>query len=454
MLGDEYPDFADSLHLLPVIGLRVNTLKISVDEFRKRSPWNLSPIPWCPAGFIANEGEASQCPPGKHPYHAAGLYYLQEPSALAAAEILAPQPGEKVLDLAAAPGGKATHLAALMNNNGLLVTNEVDHDRYWNLVENLQRCAVINSICTVIQPEKMAQTAGEFFDRVLVDAPCSGEGMFRKGDVARREWKPELGHGCSLRQSIILEQASRLVKPGGHLLYSTCTFSPAENEGVIANFLTNHPEYCLAFIQAVPGFTPARPDWVGLPSAHTIQRAMRIWPHLAQGEGHFCALLIKIDTSIEATRSKSNKNNSRVPGLDRSARVIFDDFCRENLNLSFVTARLAQLETSLYSLPLTGWDFSSLRVLHHGWRLGSIQKGHFKPSHHLAMGIKPCQARQALSMPPGDQRLCAYFRGETIPDSGEDGWVLMCVEDFPVGWAKRVKNVLKNYYPHNLRRQT
>ncbi len=457
MLGEEYPAFLNSLQLPALTGLRVNTLKISVAEFRKRSPWDLSPIPWCPAGFVANEVDHSQRPPGKHPYHAAGLYYLQEPSAMAAAEILAPQPGETVLDLSAAPGGKATHLAALMGNSGLLVTNDIHLDRYWDLAENLQRCGVINSIGTIDTPEKRAQSAGEYFDRILVDAPCSGEGMFRKGDVARREWKPELVRGCSNRQSTVLEQASRLVKPGGRLLYSTCTFSPTENESVIAHFLAKHSEYGLEFIQAAPGLTPARPDWVGLPSGDPLNRAVHIWPHRAPGEGHFMALLVKNDASAASTTYPKIgglfKYKSWLPGLDKSARLIFDEFCCNNLNVTFDISRLAQLETFLYSLPQPGCDFSNLSVLHYGWLFGFIQKGHFRPSHHLAMGIQKDQARQSLSMTSDDQRLSAYLRGETIPDPGVDGWVLMCVDDFPLGWAKRVKNMLKNYYPHGLRRR-
>ena len=266
-MGDEYNAFLASLHLPPASGLRVNTLKIASPEFLDLSPYEIAPIPWSSSGFTIESSEGiDTTPPGKHPYHSAGLYYLQEPSAMAVAEVLAPQPGEKVLDLAAAPGGKATHLAALMKNTGLLVANEIHPKRVWDLVENLERCGVTNTIVTNEIPQKLADHFEGYFDRVLLDAPCSGEGMFRKSELARMEWKPELVQSCSIRQSSILEQAARMVKPGGHLAYTTCTFSAEENEGVISKFIAQHPEFELEIIQPAIGFQPAKPDWVGLPS--------------------------------------------------------------------------------------------------------------------------------------------------------------------------------------------
>ena len=268
LLGNEYEAFLASLQLPGITGLRANPLKITAQELADRVEWHLIPVPWCPMGFILDlDGSNSQLQPGKHPYHAAGLYYLQEPSAMAAAEALAPMPGEKVLDLAAAPGGKATHLAALMNNTGLLIANEIHPKRVWNLVENLERCGITNTVVTNETPQKLADHFGEYFDKVLLDAPCSGEGMFRKGDVAREEWKPELVRSSSVRQRSILEQAAQLLKPGGRLVYTTCTYSPDENEGVIADFLKHHAEFELTPQQQTLGFSPARPNWIGLPPA-------------------------------------------------------------------------------------------------------------------------------------------------------------------------------------------
>jgi 16S rRNA C967 or C1407 C5-methylase (RsmB/RsmF family) len=277
MLGNEYNDFLASLYLPAKIGLRVNTLKLSPIEFQDRSPFILSSVHWCSSGYILETLERDDfVSPGKHPYHSAGLYYLQEPSAMAAAEILAPQPGEKVLDLAAAPGGKATHLAALMNNTGLLIANEIHPKRVWDLVENLERSGVTNAVVINETPQRMAYHFGEYFDRVLLDAPCSGEGMFRKSELARNEWKPELVRSSAIRQSIILEAAVRLVKPGGRLAYTTCTFSLEENEVLIAKFLSQHPEFELEIIQPAQGYQPARQEWIGITQEHNINRAIRI----------------------------------------------------------------------------------------------------------------------------------------------------------------------------------
>ncbi|MCX6035943.1 MAG: RsmB/NOP family class I SAM-dependent RNA methyltransferase, partial [Chloroflexi bacterium] len=239
-LGDEYPAFAESLTHAPVHGLRVNTLKLSADEFRKVSPFPLGDgVPWChsaftltPAALPVENGRGVR-EPGKHPYHLAGLYYLQDPSAMSAAELLGPRPGERVLDLTAAPGGKTTHIASLMHGQGLLVANEIKTKRLNHLVVNVERWGADNVVITNETPERVADHFGAFFDRVLVDAPCSGEGMLRKDMGARLDWSEEMVTGCAVRQTNILRVAAHLVRPGGHLLYSTCTFAPEEDEAVV-----------------------------------------------------------------------------------------------------------------------------------------------------------------------------------------------------------------------------
>jgi 16S rRNA C967 or C1407 C5-methylase (RsmB/RsmF family) len=232
LLGSEYAAFLASYQQTPVTGLRLNTLKLSKAAWETLTPYPLSPVPWCPAGSVIAPTISGPypIPPGKHPYHAAGLYYLQDPSAMGAAELLAPQPGERVLDLAAAPGGKTTHLAALMADEGILVANEIHPQRTWDLAENLERCGVRHAAILNEPPARLAEHFGPFFDRVLLDAPCSGEGMFRKNPIARQEWKPGLVASCALRQAEILAHAASLVRPGGWLAYTTCTFAPEENE--------------------------------------------------------------------------------------------------------------------------------------------------------------------------------------------------------------------------------
>ena len=241
-LGGEFDAFLASYETPPVQGLRANSLKIAPADLAQRLPFDLQPVSWSRETFVVT---GSLAKPGRHPYHGAGLYYLQDPSATAPVELLDPQPGETVLDLAAAPGGKSTHIAARLGQAGLLVANEVIHKRAWELAGNLERWGATNVAITTETPERLAERWPGFFDAVLVDAPCSGEGMFRKGDAARREWTPALVRGCALRQDAILEQAAALVRPGGRLVYSTCTFAPGEDEGMVARFLEAHPEFTL-----------------------------------------------------------------------------------------------------------------------------------------------------------------------------------------------------------------
>ena len=475
LLGDEFTPFLARYDQPASVGLRVNTLKLLPEAFQALSPFSLSPIPWCPAGFescsaISVTGAAQ---PGKHPYHAAGLYYLQEPSAMAVAGLLDPQPGERVLDLSAAPGGKATHLSALMQNEGLLVANEIHPRRAWELFENTERWGARNVAITSATPLQLADHLGDFFDKVLVDAPCSGEGMFRKSEAARREWSPELTQSCAIRQGGILDQAARLVRPGGKLAYSTCTFAPEENESAIAGFLEKHLEFELLEAPYRPGFSPGRPEWVELGrSLPELRNTVHLWPHLATGEGHFIALMRK-----KGTPDRENLPARRPAAISRSTFRLLQDFCRANLagdgsgggsNLhplvaldgqSYARSRTnvatsAHLSVSgsyLYVLPPGLPDLTGLKVIHPGWWLGTVKKERFEPSHALALGLKASQARRALKLEPDDPQVLAYLRGGTLENQGEGGWILVTVGDFPLGWGKRVQGRVKNYYPHGLR---
>jgi NOL1/NOP2/sun family putative RNA methylase len=458
LLGNDFNEFRSSLNLPPTVGLRVNTLKISLEEFLSLAPYQLNPVIWCSIGFTINELNAStrHLTPGKHPYHSAGLYYLQEPSAMAAADALSPQPGEKVLDLAAAPGGKSTHLATLMKNEGLLVANEIHPRRVWDLAENLERCGVINAVVTNETPQRLADHWGDYFDKVMLDAPCSGEGMFRKSVVARKEWKTELVRSCAIRQTAILEQASRLVRPGGTLAYTTCTFSPDENEGVIFKFLEKHLEYDIKTLQSIPGYSPSKPDWIGLPQSHKLNRAMRLWPHLTNSEGHFIALLIKNDSMKDSRRIKMAGTDFFSKSANRSKQAhtnmsIKEDLFNKVLSISFDRDKLFIQGSYLYRSPDVSPNLTDLKVIHPGWWLGAIQKERFIPSHALAMGMDRANVQQVLPLELGDQRVSSYLAGECFSDFGENEWVLVTVDSFPIGWGKRVNNVVKNYYPHGLR---
>ena len=444
LLGEDYPAFEECYSQPSWAGLRVNTLKLSASQFQELSPFSLSPVPWCPSGFIVSP----DAQPGKHPHHAAGLYYLQEPSAMAVAEILAPLPGERVLDLSAAPGGKATHLAALMHNQGFLVANEIHPTRVWDLTENLERFGVQIAAVTNETPERLATHFGASFDHVLLDAPCSGEGMFRKSEATRSQWTLEHVHSCALRQQDILQAASRMVKPGGTLVYSTCTFAPEENETVIGRFLQGHSDFVLNPPLERPSFAPGKPTWAPQYQHHPLERAVRIWPHHSVGEGHFIARLQRLDGSAPPSSHPLGMFKTILPpSLARQFQTfITDTLSGIELNESFSISG-----SYLYLLPDGLPDLGQLKTIHPGWWLGVFKKDRFEPSHAFALGLAASQAQRTLPLSSGDPALLAYLRGESLPSSGEDGWTLVTIDGFSIGWGKRVQNTLKNAYPHGLR---
>lgn len=447
LLKDEFDAFRASYDAPPVAGLRVNTLKIAVETFRALAPFALTAVPWCPAGFTVPDDAAA----GRHPWHAAGLYYLQEPSAMAVAELLDPQPGERVLDLAAAPGGKATHIASLMAGQGLLIANEPHPRRAWILAENLERWGAGHVAITNETPERLADRFAGFFDRVLLDAPCSGEGMFRKSVAARREWSPALIQGCARRQALILEQAARLVRPGGRLVYATCTFAPEEDEAVIARFLAAHADFDLVAPAARPGFAAGRADWLGegeigrgrLPD---LTLTVRLWPHTGPGDGHFCAILQRRPGAEEPA-----PNPWRISPLPRPAEQAYHAFCAANLTATPAAERLALVGAYLYALPPALPDLAGLRFLHPGWWLGAVKREHFTPSHALALRLRPADVQRCADLPADSPDLHAYCRGESFRSPGADGWTLVTADGFAMGWGKRVEGVVKSHYPKGLR---
>ena len=466
-LGEEYGAFAAALNGSPVSGLRVNTLKLPPEQFAAISPFPLGErVMWCPSAFVlpspfgrGDRGEA----PGKHPYHLAGLYYLQDPSAMAPAELLAPQPGERVLDLAAAPGGKTTHLAALMKGEGLLVANDIKTKRVNHLAVNVERWGAGNVVITNETPERLADHFGTFFDRVLVDAPCSGEGMFRKDMGARANWSPEMVAGCAARQTNILRVAAKLVRPGGYLLYATCTFAPEENEAVMARFLEQFPEFEVAALPRFPGFMSGKPEWLSLIAEHaenaeknkrnsagfvlsavneTLHGAMRLFPHRVAGEGHFICLLQRRDGIKTA-----DEQSVRAPHPSHAQLALWTAFARETLIIDFETIRLRVFGGRLYLVPEDLPDISGLRVVHPGVWLGNFKKNRFEPAHPLALYLHPGQAKNVLNLPSDGREIVAYLRGESITSDGTPGWVLVSVDGWPFGWGKRVQGVVKNHYP-------
>jgi NOL1/NOP2/sun family putative RNA methylase len=441
LLGDEYAAFDRSYTLPAASGLRVNLLKVTPAEIQTRLPYQLTPLAGCPEGFLV-EGEGQ---PGKHPYHAAGLYYLQDPSAMLVGIVVDPQPGERVLDLSAAPGGKATHIAARLGSQGLLVANEIHNGRAWELAENLERWGARNVVVTNETPAHLSATLPDFFDRVLLDAPCSGEGMFRKSLAARRDWSPELVQSCAVRQGAILSKAASMVRPGGWLIYSTCTFSPEENEGSVARFLEAHPEFELQPIPELPGAAQGRPDWVegGLSRAELVC-TVRLWPHRHPGEGQFIARMRRKDGDGIASHAPA-----RLPRLPAEVQRMWQDFADQALVFRPDSGRLALYGSYLYQIPPGLPETGRLKIIHPGWWLGSVKTRRVEPSQALAMALSVEEARLAVSLDLESAE--AYLHGHSLPLPGEEGWVLVTVNGFPLGWGKRVQGVLKNYYPRGLR---
>jgi NOL1/NOP2/sun family putative RNA methylase len=463
LLEDEYGVFLQAASAPATVGLRANTLKISPQDLASRLCFDLSPVAWCPAGFQLRI-EPEELSPGRHTYHAAGLYYLQEPSAMAVAELLDPQPGERVLDLCAAPGGKSTHLAAQMGDEGLLVANESHPKRVWELAENLERWGVRNAMILNESPGRLAERLPGFFDRVLVDAPCSGEGMFRKSEAARRDWSPELVQSCAVRQLAILQEGARLIRPGGVLAYSTCTFNPIENEQVLARFLNQHPDFELIKVERRPGWRPGRPDWVEGSALPMLEWSIRLWPHLAAGEGHFIAAMRRRVSDLPQAHRPPYYKSTRRPHLASvlaKSRKSFAEFCQAYLSqqahTTFMEENYRLAGDNLYLVPRDAPDLEGLRAIRPGWWLGSIhpeQRGQglrLEPSHALALGLRASGAVRQMNVEASSPRALAYLRGEVLGWDGEDGWVLVCVDGFPLGWGRGVQGRLKNHYPRGLR---
>ena len=442
-------------------GLRVNTLKLAPEEFYRISPFPLGEkIEWCESAFNllqtppASKKSPSLPEPGKHPYHLAGLYYLQDPSAMAAAELLDPQPGERVLDLTAAPGGKTTHLASLMRGEGLLIANEIKTKRLNHLVVNVERWGSANLVVTNVTPEQLADHFGAFFDKVLVDAPCSGEGMFRKDMGARLDWSEQMVTGCAIRQTNILRVAAHLVRPGGCLLYSTCTFAPEEDEGVVARFLHEHHDFDVEALPQLPGFMPGRPDWLEIPANASSQEpatreilrgAVRLFPHRLKGEGHFACLLRRKPGPGDALTDLQSMVKIPAPLFK-----LWQAFQEEILNIEFPHSRLRLHGERLYFIPLELPDLRGLRITIPGILLGYFKKDRFEPAHTLAVFLRPGEAKHSLALGADSPQMAAYLHGESLPVEGHPGWTVVTVDGWPLGWGKRVQGVVKNHFPRGL----
>lgn len=450
LLGAEYPEFLEGYEKERLYGLRYNPLKAAKEEFLARMPFSLKKIEWTEEGFYYTAKEQ----PGKHPFHEAGAYYIQEPSAMSVVEVLAPEAGEKILDLCAAPGGKSTQIAGKMGGKGLLVSNEIIPNRAKILSRNMERLGIGNAVVLNETPDRLAQLFPDYFDKILVDAPCSGEGMFRKDETAIREWSLEHVQMCADRQKRILEQAAGMLKPGGTLVYSTCTFAPAENEGVISEFVKTHDEFTIERAQQEKFFAPGQKAWVENP-AEGLEHTMRLWPHKIEGEGHYIAKLKKADGLCTDTYRTiaDEKYGNKTDGILRCK-----NFLKEELGIS--GAKMEQMQSEgvfvpfggqVYLVPREMIPLKGIKVVRAGLHLGTDMKNRFEPSHALALHLSADEVKLHYEMT--DEETIRYLKGETFAcEAGEKGWVLLTTHGYSIGFGKAGGGQMKNHYPKGLRK--
>lgn len=463
-LGNEWDDFLYSYDNNRFQALRFNTLKVQSPEERMRILKVLGissdkSVSWANEAYYFDENVR----PGKHPYHEMGLYYIQEPSAMSAAALLAPKPGMRVLDLCAAPGGKSTQLATYLGDSGLLVSNEINTQRSRILSQNIERMGIKNAIVTNEDSFVLASHFPGFFNAIQVDAPCSGEGMFRKLPEAIEQWSMENVAICATRQKEILDNAAVMLKPGGTIVYSTCTFSKEENEDVIEYFLERHPDF-------------------------TLEEMERFWPHKVDGEGHFVAKLVrrgsvnefgadydvcedscnkvedtglKVDRKTKKNKNSKNRKNETKPALTKENMKLLSEFLDETISEDVAAwiknSRLVMFGEQLYRLPDMEVDIKGLKVQRAGLHIGEFKKQRFEPSHSLALALKLNDAKNLVKLTCDNPQTIGFFNGQSVVLSDEQtaeckkGWALVCVDGYTAGWGKVNGTQVKNHYPKGLR---
>ena len=443
LLGDRF----DVLYAAPQEtaerGVTVSALRSSPEQFAAKADFPLEASPFCKAAFVVHQPDDLKFRPGRHPYHHAGVFYSQEPSASSAAPLLGVQPGMRVLDMCAAPGGKSSQLAAALQGRGVLVSNEYVAARADILKSNLERMGVPNAVVLNETPARIADALPEFFDRVLVDAPCSGEGMFRKEPVARQQHCEALVKQCAELGAEILDCAAAVLAPGGQLVYSTCTFAPVENEGSISWILEQCPEMELIPIEGYEGFSEGNPAWGD--GREELRRCVRIWPHKMKGEGHFLALLKKSEDAPE-TRIRLEPPTR----MDKKNKAVLEEFFKD-CQWKPDWERVQIKGEKVYLVPELPAKLNGIHFLRNGLYLGDLKKNRFEPSQQLAMTLKASDYAGSVSLSPEDERIGRYLRGETLllePEEAtrEKGWILVCVDQYALGWGKLVNGVLKNKY--------
>ncbi len=435
MLKDEYEAFINSMKSSPIFtGIRINTSKTGAEKAVLEEFGQLEKIPWCENGFYADKSKIS----GNHPYHIAGLFYFQEPSAMSSVSALPISGGDRILDLCAAPGGKATQAGAMLGKNGILIANEIIKSRANILADNIERFGLANTIITNDTPQKLSEKYPYFFDKIIVDAPCSGEGMFRKEPQAIDEWSAEHTVSCGVRQKHILDCAMKMLKGGGYIVYSTCTFAPEENEQICAYMLA---KYNIEIIEPenLNMLSHGRAEWSQ--SDFNMDKTRRIFPHKNKGEGHFIALFHSLDEH-RPTETKNQKLKQT------EGENLFRDFEKNFLNTN-LDGEFCLFGENLYLKP-KNIDIDKIKIIRSGLHLGICRKNRFEPSHALCISLKKEDFKNTIDFSCNSEILKKYLMGETI-ECKKNGWCVVTVNGFPIGWGKASNGILKNHFPKYMR---
>ena len=436
LLGDEFEAYKASLEEKPVRSFRINTDKISLKEFNKINIFNTEKIPYSLTGFYFDFEKI-----GNHPYHHAGMIYVQEPGAMAPAECLQLKEDWLILDMCSAPGGKSTQLRNKLGENGILVSNEIIPSRCKILTSNVERLGLKNVITTCMDSERIARLYPKTFDFIMVDAPCSGEGMFRKEQIAIDEWSKENVEKCAVRQMEILENASKCLKNGGYIVYATCTFSLEENEMLIDEFLSNHPEFELVRVnEAVEKNTSDGIFFDGC-KCENITFTRRVYPHKNKGEGQFMALLHNTDPERQTELKKSKSNNIKI---DKTVFDFLDNvlttYNKDNVKMNN--------DTPIY---FNGdFDTTGATVYMKGITIGEIKKNYIQPHHQFFMAMSDCFKRK-IELTAESDEVKKYLFGEEFDTTCENGWAVVTINGCSLGGVKVVNGRAKNHYPKGLR---
>ncbi len=444
--GDEdFKAYEEALKEPMQHALRVNTKKISVEDFLSISPFELSPVPWCPNGFYYDD-KAYQ--PSRHPYYYAGLYYLQEPSATFPAATLPIMPGDKVLDICAAPGGKSTEIMCRLKGEGLLVSNDISASRAKALLKNLEVFGSTNSLITCESPENLSKHFGCYFDKIIIDAPCSGEGMFRKSQSMINAWEQNGNELFKNIQISILNEVVKMIRPGGMILYSTCTFAPLEDEQSVEYLLSLDPSLEIVDCPYFDGFVKGRPDW-GDTDNPDLSKTVHLYPHKIKGEGHYAALIRKktLEESDSFFNTSALVSDMMIKAPKLSPEI--EEFL-SHISISYDRSRFLLKNDKLIFIDKDFPDVKGLRTLRCGLLMGEQKKNRFEPSQALAMTLDASSFNNSLKLSLDDDRVLKYLKGETLEitkeDNVRDGWVLICIDSYPLGFGKLKNNTLKNKY--------